>query len=163
MLPLAFTLCLLLCGCMSRTENRGVEKIGGADGITGIVVGDSRENDSSLGAFRVCTYEGPLYPDTFCYILTLKSRIYSGDGVFTLSPVDRADESLPSYSGRRYTQRGTPDDVDAVVWQLVANGGGPIFNFLYESGRLVMLNDTCGKIDGALFWRRTDIRKGVRI
>jgi len=26
-----------------------------------------------------------------------------------------------------------------------------------------MLNDTCGKIDGALFWRRTDIRKGVRI
>ena len=116
-----------------------------------------------VGAFRVCTYEGPLYPDTFCYILTLKSRIYSGDGVFTLSPVDRADESLPSYSGRRYTQRGTPDDVDAVVWQLVANGGGPIFNFLYESGRLVMLNDTCGKIDGALFWRRTDIRKGVRI
>ena len=92
---------------MSRTENRGV------DGITGIVVGDSRENDSSLGAFRVCTYEGPLYPDTFCYILTLKSRIYSGDGVFTLSPVDRADESLPSYSGHRYTQRGTPDDVDA--------------------------------------------------
>lgn len=73
MLPLAFTLCLLLCGCMSRTENRGVEKIGGADGITGIVVGDSRENDSSLGAFRVCTYEGPLYPDTFCYILTLKA------------------------------------------------------------------------------------------
>lgn len=103
MLPLAFTLCLLLCGCMSRTENRGVEKIGGADGITGIVVGDSRENDSSLGAFRVCTYEGPLYPDTFCYILTLKSRIYSGDGVFTLSPVDRADESLPSYSGPVYT------------------------------------------------------------
>ena len=99
MLPLAFTLYLLLCGCMSRTENRGVEKIGGADGITGIVVGDSRENDSSLGAFRVCTYEGPLYPDTFCYILTLKSRIYSGDGVFTFSPVDRADESLPSYSG----------------------------------------------------------------
>ena len=53
---------------------------------------------------------------------------------------------------------GTPDDVDAVVWQLVANGGGPIFNFLYESGRLVLLNDTCGKIDGALFWKRTDIR-----
>lgn len=98
MLPLAFTLYLLLCGCMSRTENRGVEKIGGVDGITGIVVGDSRENDSSLGAFRVCTYEGPLYPDTFCYILTLKSRIYSGDGVFTLFPVDRVDESLPSYS-----------------------------------------------------------------
>ena len=45
MLPLAFTLYLLLCGCMSRTENRGVEKIGG------VVVGDSRENDSSLGAF----------------------------------------------------------------------------------------------------------------
>ena len=97
------------------------------------------------------------------HFLTLKCWKYSGDGVFTLSPVDRADESLPSYSGRRYTQRGTPDDVDAVVWQLVANGGGPIFNFLYESGRLVMLNDTCGKIDGALFWRRTDIRKGVRI
>ena len=90
MLPLAFTLYLLLCGCMSRTENRGVEKIGG------VVVGDSRENDSSLGAFRVCTYEGPLYPDTFCYILTLKSRIYSGNGVFTLSPVDSADESYGS-------------------------------------------------------------------
>ena len=104
-----------------------------------------------LWALFGCVPMKDLFIPTFCYILTLKSRIYSGDGVFTLSPVDRADESLPSYSGRRYTQRGTPDDVDAVVWQLVANGGGPIFNFLYESGRLVLLNDTCGKIDGALF------------
>lgn len=155
-LPLAFTVCSLLYGCMPRSENSGVGKIGGADGITDIVVRDSRENDSSLGEFRVCAYEGILYPDTSCYILTIKSRIYSGDGVFVLSPVDGADGVSPSYSGRRYTQRGTPDDVDAVVWQLVANGGSPIFNFLYESDRLVMLNDTCGKIDGARFWMRTD-------
>ena len=84
-LPLAFTVCSLLYGCMPRSENSGVGKIGGADGITDIVVRDSRENDSSLGEFRVCAYEGILYPDTSCYILTIKSRVYSGDGFCTLS------------------------------------------------------------------------------
>ena len=44
--------------------------------------------------------------------------------------------------GKRYTQRGTPDDNDATVWQMIADNEQDIFNFLVESdSTLVLLND----------------------
>ena len=51
------------------------------------------------------------------------------------------DETV-TYTGRRFTQRGSADDKDAVVWQLVADDG-TVFNFLVskEGTSLTLLND----------------------
>ena len=46
------------------------------------------------------------------------------------------------YTGKRFTQRGTPDDNDATVWQFVTDDGKDTFNFLVESdSALILLND----------------------
>lgn len=36
------------------------------------------------------------------------------------------------YTGKRLTQRGTPEDPDATVWQLIADQGEDVYNFLQE-------------------------------
>lgn len=105
--------------------------------------------DDALGSFLVCTYEGIL-PAASCpgirYTLTVRNREHSGDGTFSLTltylEAENGQDSSFLYTGKRFTQRGTPDDNDATVWQFVTDDGKDTFNFLVESdSALILLND----------------------
>ena len=54
--------------------------------------------------------------------------------------------------GKRLTQRGTPDDSNATVWQLLPDGEGQPYNFLYENnGRsLTLLNSDFKRNESSL-------------
>ena len=105
--------------------------------------------DDALGSFLVCTYEGIL-PAASCpgirYTLTVRNREHSGDGTFSLTltylEAENGQDSSFLYTGKRFTQRGTPDDNDTTVWQFVTDDGKDTFNFLVESdSALILLND----------------------
>lgn len=107
------------------------------------------ENDAALGRLQVRTYEG-LLPCASCpgirYTLTVRNREYSGDGSFwlllTYLDAEQGEDRSFVYTGKRFTQRGIPNDNNATVWQLVADDGETIFNFLYEDEKtLIRLND----------------------
>ena len=105
---------------------------------------DSAAADSSLGDWQERTYEGVLpAADTpgIRYTLTVRNREYSGDGTFVLAmtylEAENGKDETVTYTGRRFTQRGSADDKDAVVWQLVADDG-TVFNFLYVKRPSVM-------------------------
>ena len=109
---------------------------------------DSAAADSSLGDWQERTYEGVLpAADTpgIRYTLTVRNREYSGDGTFVLAmtylEAENGKDETVTYTGRRFTQRGSADDKDAVVWQLVADDG-TVFNFLVskEGTSLTLLN-----------------------
>lgn len=111
--------------------------------------------DDALGPYLVRTYEGIL-PAASCpgirYTLTVRNREHSGDGTFSLAltymEAENGRDSSFLYTGKRFTQRGTPDDNDATVWQFVADDGGDTFNFLVESdSALVLLNDRFERSD----------------
>lgn len=87
---------------------------------------DKKETDSHLGKMLTRTYEGVL-PAADCpgirYTLIIKNREHSGDGTFSLTQTyleaeDGKDISFFS-SGKRYTLRGTPENADATVWELI--------------------------------------------
>ena len=108
----------------------------------------SAGNDA-LGTLQEHTYEGTL-PAASCpgirYHLTIRNKEHSGDGTFALTltylEAENGEDRTFSYTGKRYTQRGTPDDNDATVWQMIADNEQDIFNFLVESdSTLVLLND----------------------
>lgn len=87
------------------------------------------------------------------YLLTLKYRVHSGDGTFTLqlSAADnpKGKKDAVTYTGKRYTQRGIPSDNDATLWQLVCDeaSGNVIFNFLYDiaENSLLLLDENFEK------------------
>ena len=104
------------------------------------------------------TYEGVLpAADTsgIRYTLTVRNREYSGDGTFVLAmtylEAENGKDETVTYTGRRFTQRGSADDKDAVVWQLVADDG-TVFNFLLskEGTSLTLLNDKFEKPQSGL-------------
>lgn len=105
--------------------------------------------DESLGAWTESRYEGIL-PAADCpgirYQLALRHRQHSGDGSFLLRltylEAENGQDVAFVYTGKRLTQRGTPEDLDATVWQLIADQGEDIYNFLQEKDgqSLTLLN-----------------------
>ncbi len=115
----------------------------------------AEETDASLGEVQTLTYEG-LLPAASCpgirYELTIRSREHSGDGTFSLTTTyleaENGQDRSFTYTGRRFTQRGIPGDDNATVWQLIADEGGDIFNFLREDEKtLTLLNEQLEKND----------------
>lgn len=95
--------------------------------------------DESLGMWTTSRYEGIL-PAADCpgilYQLALRHRQHSGDGSFLLRltylEAENGRDVAFVYTGKRLTQRGTPEDPDATVWQLIADQGEDVYNFLQE-------------------------------
>lgn len=97
------------------------------------------DNDYDLGAWREMRYEG-LFPATCAdgakYRLYIRHREHSGDGHFMLhimhaKPGD-GNDTISTYTGRRYTFRGTTSNPDAIVWQLKCDNDNGIYDFLYD-------------------------------
>lgn len=98
--------------------------------------------DPSLGAWQEERYEGILPAADgpgIRYRLAVRHRAHSGDGHFLLRltclEAEEGRDVTHTCLGRRFTQRGIPSDADAVVWQLVPDGGGEACLFLYEAGQ----------------------------
>lgn len=66
----------------------------------------------------------------------MRHRQHSGDGSFLLRltylEAENGRDVAFVYTGKRLTQRGTPEDPDATVWQLIADQGEGVYNFLQE-------------------------------
>ena len=115
--------------------------------------------DASLGGWIVSQYEGTL-PAADCpgirYRLNLRHREHSGDGWFLLQQTyleaEDGKDVVYTCQGKRLTQRGTPDDSNATVWQLLPDGEGQPYNFLYENnGRsLTLLNSDFKRNESSL-------------
>lgn len=95
---------------------------------------------------EVRTYRGSIeYPSGAMRIVTLSisAAPHSGDGTFSLSVTELGSDGRigeRSYNGRRYTQRGTPDDINATVWQMMTDSGDH-FNFLRLDEQTLILLD----------------------
>ena len=78
------------------------------------------------------------------YRLAVRHREHSGDGYFLLhltpAQTGAGNDTTLIYTGRRYTQRGTATDADATVWQLVADDGVTLYNFIPENRTLEQFN-----------------------
>lgn len=107
------------------------------------------ENDPSLGSLQIRTFEGIL-PSTSSanvyYTLTIRSQEHSGNGTFLLVltrlNAKNEKEEFRTYQGKRFTLRGTPENENATVWQLVTDDEKETFNFLRENNdELTMLNE----------------------
>lgn len=111
------------------------------------------DNDAALGLWKEVRYEGVLPAANGEGIrcqLWLRYREHSGDGNFLLVQTclgaDSRREVTFVYTGRRNTLRGIPADNEAVVWQLVPDGGKRVFNFLCDvGGGLILLDDAFEK------------------
>lgn len=121
---------------------------------------DGAQTSGESGEMVESSYEGIL-PAADCpgirYSLTVRSGEHSGDGRFTLvmTYLEAEDGKDVSYTveGDRFTQRGTPDDNDAVVWQLVPDDASEgRYNLLCEDGgeRLTLLDADFRRIDSEL-------------
>lgn len=80
------------------------------------------------------------------YQLALRHRQHSGDGSFLLRltylEAENGRDVAFVYTGKRLTQRGTPEDPDATVWQLIADQGEDVYNFLQvKDGQSLTLLD----------------------
>lgn len=98
------------------------------------------DGDVSLGAWLSEQYEGVL-PAADCpgirYQLTLKHRAHSGDGYFllltTYLEAENGRDATFAYIGRRLTQRGSDQNPDATVWQLISDTDQSVWNFEVQS------------------------------
>ena len=105
--------------------------------------------DESLGMWTTSRYEGILPAADgpgIRYQLALRHRQHSGDGSFLLRltylEAENGQNVTFAYTGKRLTQRGTPEDPNATVWQLIADQGEDVYNFLQEKDgqSLTLLN-----------------------
>ena len=105
--------------------------------------------DESLGMWTASRYEGILPAADgpgIRYQLALRHRQHCGDGGFLLRltylEAENGQDITYVYTGKRLTQRGTPENPDATVWQLIADQGGDVYNFLQEKDgqSLTLLN-----------------------
>lgn len=95
--------------------------------------------DASLGPWEEEYFEGVL-PAASCpgirYQLTVRHRSYSGDGAYHLAmtylEAEKGKDVTFESIGKRLTQRGTSEDSDATVWQLIDDNGKHEANFVYE-------------------------------
>lgn len=104
------------------------------------------EADANLGEMQMERFEGILPGDSGTnvrYQLLIRHRLHSGDGTFqlTLTRKNKQQDNVITYTGKRWTLRGAPNDKDATVWQCTTEDGKDIFNFLYENeDSLILLN-----------------------
>lgn len=105
--------------------------------------------DESLGMWTTSRYEGILPAADgpgIRYQLALRHRQHSGDGSFLLRltylEAENGQNVTFAYTGKRLTQRGTPEAPNATVWQLIADQGEDVYNFLQEKDgqSLTLLN-----------------------
>lgn len=105
---------------------------------------------AEAGQWCTATYEG-LLPAASCpgirYHLTVRHREHSGDGTFLLTltylEAEKGQDQTFSYSGSRYTLRGTAEDPRATVWQLVADNQHDTFYFQVENDQRLTLLNSC--------------------
>ena len=125
-------------------------------------------NNGSLGAWNEVHYEGVL-PAADCpgirYQVYVRHREHSGDGHFLLRltylEAEQGKDMSYTYTGRRYTLRGTAADNDATVWRLVVDGDkNHAYNLLYgpDGETLTYLNNNFEEIQSGLNYtlRRVD-------
>ena len=106
------------------------------------------DEDKSLGDWVDERYEG-LLPAAdgpgIRYRLTVRHQEHSADGYFlllmTYLEAEAGEDATFSYVGRRFTERGTREDANAIVWHLVADHGQNQFRFLVnaQAGTLTLL------------------------
>lgn len=108
----------------------------------------SSDNDSGLGNWCEEHYAGTLPAADgpgIRYQLHVRNREHSGDGQFHLQltylEANNGKDAVYTYIGKRYTLRGIPANKDATIWQLVSDNEEDIFNFLYSTNELTLLNN----------------------
>ena len=128
------------------------------------------DNDTSLGEWQESYFEGTL-PAADCpgikYQLSIRNREHSGDGAYHLAMTYLEAENGKDVTfesvGRRLTQRGTPDDANATVWQLIDDNGKIQANFRFDSKEqtLTMLRADGMRIPSSLNYtlKRVDTTK----
>lgn len=151
----------LLIGSKVQVEYEGRYNPGmPASKLSGLIGNGGAQTSGEAGELVESSYEGIL-PAADCpgirYSLTVRSAKHSGDGRFTLelTYLEAEDGKDVTYTieGDRLTQRGTPDDNDAVVWQLVPDdASNGRYNLLCEDGgeRLTLLDADFRRIDSDL-------------
>ena len=80
-----------------------------------------------------------------------KLQVHNFRGFSDTEIVLNGKDAIFNYKGKRFTQRGDATNNDAIVWQLVADNGKDIFNFLREDEKtLTLLNDKFENIETGL-------------
>lgn len=144
----------MMAGCISCSD---AKKENGADGdvteavdIEGTAVAcEQSDTAGALGEMQVSVYEGLLPAASgpgIEYRLTISHMEHSGDGTFELTltykEAENGEDKAFVYTGKRFTQRGIPDDDNATVWQCISEDGKQTFNFLCEDeNTITLLND----------------------
>ena len=98
--------------------------------------GDATAAPSDTLIGKVFTGSATIGPDTAEWHLEIRHKPHSGDGNFSLS-ITRTG-TTQRFSGRRYTLRGTDDDIDATLWQCKADST-LWFDFLVENDSTLRL------------------------
>lgn len=93
-------------------------------------------------------------PDASEWHLSVMHARHSGDGTFRLT-IKREGTAPDTYTGRRYTLRGTDEDINATVWQCLVDTAN-YFNFLLrDDSTLVFLpRDSRNKETESLILKR---------
>lgn len=150
-------LCITICCASCKSTNK----------TNSISQTERDEYVSGLGKLEVSTYKG-LLPAASCpgieYLLTIRHHEHSGDGTFSLrltyKEAENGKDKTFAYIGKRFTQRGIPEDDNATVWQCISNDGKHIFNFLREDEtKLLLLNDKFEKPKSSLNYILTSLTK----
>ena len=141
---------------------RAATMLSDALAVTNPAAADLLRSYFALAVYRVALQardEGVL-PAASCpgirYQLTVRHRSYSGDGAYHLAmtylEAEKGKDVTFESIGKRLTQRGTTEDEDATVWQLVGDDGKPEANFLYDpmNQTLTMLTKDFKRIESKL-------------
>lgn len=115
--------------------------------------GDATAAPSDTLIGKVFTGSATIGPDTAEWHLEIRHKPHSGDGSFSLS-ITRTG-TTQRFSGRRYTLRGTDEDINATVWQCLVDTAN-YFNFLLrDDSTLVFLpRDSRNKETESLILKR---------
>lgn len=98
--------------------------------------GDATAAPSDTLIGKTFTGSATIGPDTAEWHLEIRHKPHSGDGNFSLS-ITRAG-TTQRFNGRRYTLRGTDDNIDATLWQCKADST-LWFDFLVENDSTLRL------------------------
>ena len=77
-------------------------------------------------------------PDASEWHLSVMHARHSGDGTFRLT-IKREGTAPDTYTGRRYTLRGTEEDINATVWQCLVDTAHYFDFLLRDDSTLVFL------------------------
>lgn len=93
-------------------------------------------------------------PDASEWHLSVMHARHSGDGTFRLT-IKREGTAPDTYTGRRYTLRGTDEDINATVWQCLVDTAHYFDFLLRDDSTLVFLpRDTRHEESAGLILKR---------